>query len=320
MATFNQFKKDQRELGFGSKYSGEARYINPDGTFNVVKRGLPFYKTMSVYYNLISMPTGRFILMVFSFYLVVNLLFATAYYTFCKSSLAGISPNSNMGYFWEAFFFSCQTFTTVGYGRVNPEGSLANIIAAIESFAGLMAFALATGLLYGRFARPKADLIFSENSLVAPYHGMNALMFRVAHLKNHVLNNVECQMILAMAVDENGVKVRRFYQLKLELSKINFLSLTWTVVHPIDDESPMKTMNQADFENADAEILILLRGYDDVFSQEVHKRYSYKYTETVWGAKFVSLLGNITSDKKQILDLSRLGEFERVPLNSFENA
>jgi inward rectifier potassium channel len=314
---FNSLRnRDSKELGFGTRIVGDNnRYINRDGTFNVEKRGLPYFMHASIYHDLITMKATRFIWLIIVFYMLMNFAFATAYYIIGIEHLGGIAPENTIGPFWEAFFFSCQTFTTVGYGRVNPIGFATNIVAAVESLAGLMAFALATGLLYGRFSRAKADLIFSNTAVISPYKGINALMFRVAHAKKHVLNNVEAQVIIAMNVDEGNGTIRRFYPLTLELSTINFLSLTWTIVHAIDEKSPLWGMNKTDIADSNAEIMVLLKGFDDTFSQDVHKRSSYMHSEIVWGGKYVSLLNNVRNGIT-VIDLSRINEYENVELNN----
>lgn len=319
MASFINNLKNRRdfsELGFGTRVvEGGDRYINRDGTFNVVKTGLPYFKRASIYHDLISMKSSHFIVLILVFYFVMNLLFAGLYYAIGTDHLGGVDKSNSMGAFWEAFFFSCQTFTTVGYGRINPTGFATNVVAAIESLSGLMAFAIATGLLYGRFSRAKADLVFSEQAIIAPYKNINALMFRVAHVKKHVLNNVEVQVVASMNVtDDNGNTLRRFFTLPLELNKINFLSLTWTIVHPIDENSPLRGMTDTDLSHSNLELMILLKGFDDTFSQDVHKRSSYKHYEIVWGAKFISLLSNVQNGKV-MLDLSRIGHYEKAELN-----
>jgi inward rectifier potassium channel len=311
----NLRNRDSKELGFGTRVVGDNdRYINRDGSFNVTKRGLPFFKHASIYHDLITMPVGKFIMLIIVFYALMNFIFAGIYYAIGTEHLGGIGTDTDMNGFWEAFFFSCQTFTTVGYGRVNPTGFATNIVAAIESLSGLMAFAIATGLLYGRFSRAKADLIFSDNAVIAPYKNINALMFRVAHAKKHVLNNVDAQVIIAMNIEEEHGSVRRFFPLKLELSTINFLSLTWTIVHPIDEASPLFGMNADDLSNSNAEIMLLLKGFDDTFSQDVHKRSSYKHYEIIWGAKYVSLLTDVRRGVT-VIDLSRMNEYNKVKLN-----
>lgn len=309
-------RRDYSELGFGTRVvEGGDRYINRDGSFNVVKKGLPYSQLASTYHDLISMKTPHFIALILIFYFMMNLLFATLYVIIGVKHLGGVDPTNSMGNFWEAFFFSCQTFTTVGYGRINPTGFATNVVAAVESLAGLMAFAIATGLLYGRFSRAKADLVFSPQAIIAPYKNTNALMFRVAHTKKHVLNNVEVQVVASMNVtDDTGKTLRRFFTLSLELSKINFLSLTWTIVHPIDENSPLAGMTAEDLNTSNLELMILLKGFDDTFSQDVHKRSSYKHYEIVWGAKFISILSDV-QDGKVMLDLSRIGEYEKVELN-----
>jgi inward rectifier potassium channel len=192
--------------------------------------------------------------------------------------------------FLNSFFFSVQTFTTVGYGRLNPTGDIESFIAGIESLTGLMGFALATGLLYGRFSRPNAKIIYSKNAIIAPYKGINAFEFRIANARDNQLIEVDIQVMLSMNDKSKGREGKRiFHNLQLERAKVTFFSLTWTIVHPIDNESPLNGMTEKELKEADAEFLILLKAFDDTFSQTVHSRSSYKYNEVIWGASFKSV-------------------------------
>ena len=277
MALRKIIKQDEfRELGFGNKVvESNQRLMNKDGSSNVRRKGLPFFQSVSIYQTLITMPWWKFNLLVFTFYITVNILFALVYYFVDPDHLNGMVYNSEFEKFAEVFFFSAQSLTTVGYGRLNPSGYFDSTLASIESLIGLLGFALATGLLYGRFSRPLARILFSKNMVVAPYKGITALMFRVANRTKSELVDIQASVILSYVIQENGKPIRKFSNLKLELTKVNLLSTSWTIVHPIDEESPLYNWKEADFKKNDLEVLALLQAYEETFSQTVHTRTSY---------------------------------------------
>src|SRR6185437_84976 len=181
MKRFHHSSTDFQDMGLGTRTTGRGeRMINQDGSFNVERRGLSYFEEKGIYHWVIAMPWSRFMLLLFGGYIVINLVFASLYMAAGLQNLDGMKAVSSGGKFLEAFFFSAQTFTTVGYGRLNPVGVLSNIIASTESLCGLMALALATGILYGRFSRPSAKILFSHNAIIAPYQDMTAFMFRIA--------------------------------------------------------------------------------------------------------------------------------------------
>jgi inward rectifier potassium channel len=305
-------KEEYKDLGFGTKvYSQNRRFINPDGSFNVKREGLPYFSTLNFYHTLISMSWLRFIILILITYLLANIVFAIVYLLVGIENLTNIDGTTPFHKFMEAFFFSAQTITTVGYGRVAPISIPAGAVAAIESMIGLLGFALATGLLYGRFSRPVAKIIFSKNAILAPYRDGKGLMFRVANERKSQLIESEVQVTLTM-LDESKQKVL-FETLNLERSKINYLALSWTIVHPIDDSSPLKNLTQKDIEERDVEILILLKAFDETFSQTVYARSSYKYNEIEWGAKFASIIKG--SDDKTTLQLDKINDFVKADIS-----
>lgn len=299
-----------RDLGLGTKVSNQPeRMINRDGSFNVERRGLPFFQSLSVYHTLIRISWLQFnILLVLSF-LVVNLLFAIVYVVIGPDHLAGSNGTDLLTHFSDAFFFSSQTFTTVGYGRITPEGLLANCIATFESMAGWLYFAMAAGLFYGRFSRPYARIIFSKNAIIAPYRGGTAFEFRIANERDNQLIEVEAQVLLSKLEHSDGQMKRRFYSLTLERTQVTFFPLTWTVVHPIDESSPLFGVTQEQLRESDAEFLILLKAFDDTFSQTVHARSSYKHDEVIIGAKFATIYGT-NAQGRTTVDLHKLHELE----------
>ncbi len=307
--------------GFGnnpSNYGG--RFVNKDGRANIRKSGLRFLDSISWYHTMLAMPRWKFFLLILLFYVSINLLFATVYFTIGVDTLGEIPSDSELTNFAESFFFSTQTFTTVGYGRISPIGFLSSSIAALEALLGLLSFALATGLLYGRFAKPVAYLRFSHNALVAPYRDRTALMLRVAPFKNTNLVDAVANVTLGMTQEENGISVNRFYQLDLEFNTINSLTLSWTIVHPITEKSPLYNFTKDDFENTKGEVLVFIKAFDDMFSNMVVARTSYVFGEINYGAKFEPMYDRSSGGDKTIIYLDKLNSFVPVALNTFSNS
>jgi len=308
-------KKEENELGFGSKTTGQkSRLINKDGSFNINRIEQSNWGSISVYHLLISMSWRKFNLIVFIYFVVINLFFAFLYYFSGMEGLKGWEAQTEIDKFLEAFFFSTQTFSTVGFGRISPGNNFASSIAAIESLVGLLGLALATGLLYGRFSRPVARLMFSKNAIIAPFKDEKAFQFRLANkMRNSQITDMTCRVTVALFETENGVKMRRFRPLELELKNIIFFPMTWTINHPINEDSPLWGMTLADMVEADVEFLVSLTGFDDTFSQTVNSRYSYTHEELIYGAKFISVFS--TNSKGQTSqDLRKISDYELVKL------
>ncbi len=299
--------------GFTRMYTGPLRRaINKDGSFNVRRRGVRGVGG-SVYMHLVSLSWPRFWGLVALAYLVVNIVFASLYTLLGPSALRAAEVDMGLGAFAKAFFFSVHTLTTVGYGDLYPLGLAANVVASAEAALGLMGFAVATGLLFARFSRPNAQLVFSDRMVVSPYREGHSLQFRMANRRTNVLTDVLVDMMLmTVERDAEGQLRRNFVELKLERKKIFFLALTWTVVHPIDESSPLKGMKAADLERLQAEVLILIRGYDDSFTQVVNTRYSYRWEEVEWSARFAPAF-DVSPAGHLVLDLDRIGATSAVP-------
>ena len=244
------------------------------------------------------------------FYFVVNFFFASLYYLNGVENLKGVVMSSSMDKFGQAFFFSIQTFTTVGYGHISPSGFSASLIAAIEALFGLLSFAIATGLFYGRFSKPKAHILFSKNAIIAPYKDGTALMFRMTPYKNTNLTDAEAKITLGMKVEESGIPINKFFSLELELEKVNSLTMSWTLVHPISESSPLYHFSQADYQNLEGEILVFMRMFDDMYSTTVAKRTSYIFSEIVYGAKFTPMFSRNEDESKSLLHIDKLNDYE----------
>ncbi len=307
----------EMNTGFGvnsSDYGG--RFVNKDGEPNIEKTGIGFFEKMSLYHTLLKLPAWKFFSIIFISFIAMNLLFAVVYYLIGIDHLNGIAFNAPSDKFLEAFFFSCQTFTTVGYGRINPVGFLTSAIASFEALTGLLSFALVTGLLYGRFARPKAYLKFSQHALLSPYRGITAVMFRVAPFKNATLVDAEVKVSLGITLEEDGKKVNKFYPLPLEISNVNALTLSWTIVHPIIESSPLYGFAEQDFSSRHGEILVYIKAFDNMFSNTVIARTSYTFSELVIGAKFVPMFTPSEHESKTILQLDKLNSYTPADISN----
>ena len=307
----NAKAKTESNTGFGSNatnYGG--RFINKDGTPNVEKRGIGFFEKISWYHLLLDMSNLKFIALLFIFFIGINFIFASIYYCIGIENLNGISGNSVVEEFLGSYFFSTQTFTTVGYGHISPKGFLTSAIASFEALIGLLSFALATGLFYARFSKPKAHLLFSSEALISPFNNATALMIRIAPHKNTSFTDAEAKVTLGLTTLENGQKANKFYILDLEYEKINSLTLSWTIVHPITEESPLYGFTNEDFENADGEIIIFIKTFDDRYSTTVTARSSYTFREVKYGAKFIPMYSRDEAHHMTILSLDKLNEYQ----------
>jgi inward rectifier potassium channel len=300
-------QKPTFDPGLTQKFDGKLRRaINKDGSFNVRRKGVGL-RDVNPYLHLINMPWPAFLTTVFLAYVGVNALFALAYFLVGPEQIQGTAASTPFARFMNVFFFSAQTLSTVGYGTMAPRSVATNSIAAIESMLGLMGFALATGLLFGRVSRPSAKIGYSDNLLVAPYQEGTALQFRIVNKRLNSLMELQAQVMLMTVDNVNGELVRNFKLLNLERNSVLFFPLTWTIVHPIDEESPLRGKTAEDLERLQAEVMILIKGFDDTFSQTVHSRYSYRYDEMKWGARFASAF-DINSSGDLELDVDQVGK------------
>ena len=282
------------------------RAINPDGSFNVFKSGLR-WRDSNLYLYLIEASWPRFFLIIFAGFLALNAAFAALYLL----PGAELVSSAGLGRYSTAFFFSVHTLTTVGYGDIYPKGFWPNLLSAIEAMIGLLAFALATGLLFGRFSKPSARLKFTDNMVVAPYKGITSLQFRIANRRKNVLIELEARILFMTVRRGDGPPVRDYADLELERRGVYFLPLSWTIVHPIDANSPLFGLTAEDLAKREAEFLVLIRAFDDTFSQTVHARFSYRHDEIVWNAKFDSAFF-VNEHGDLVLELDRLGRLKAL--------
>ena len=305
-------KEKYEDLGLDTKSVRDGyRALNKDGTFNVRKQNVPFWERVNIFHSLVSMPWPKFFIVLASGYFLINIFFASLFMLVGTEHLTGIHGVTPLDQFIEAFFFSAQTITTLGYGQVAPLNLAANMVAATESLLGLLLFALATGLMYGRFSKPFATIKYSSHGVIAPYQDINGFMFRVVNPKKNQLMEVEVTVTLSLK--RGDTELRDFHLLELERSKVVFFPTMWTIVHPISKSSPLYKLTEFDVLERDTEIIVMIKAFDESFSQTVYSKSSYKAHEIKWGQKFVYLTerhGNGVS-----IDISRIDETFEIALN-----
>ena len=295
------------DLGLGT-HDGPRRGVNKDGTFNVLRTGAPRFRPYELYHQLITMSVPRFTGMLLAGNIAANLVFAGLYLAVGMEHFDRTGGPALLDRFLDAFFFSTQTLTTVGNGHIHPVSALASGLAALESLLGLMGFALACGLLYGRFSRPHARILFSQRGLMTAHRDQTAFMFRIVNERSNQLIEVEAHVTLSLRDPETGIHI--FSSLPLERSRINLVPSNWTIVHVIGPDSPLAGLSEEDLAEADAEFIVLIKAFDDTFAQTVYARSSYKCQELAWGRHFRPMVAPPDARGMAVLDLTLLDALE----------
>lgn len=280
----------------------QTRLVGQNGQFNlnIVRLGSSPLGFSDLYHQLLTLSWCGFFCRIALLYVISNALFALVY-------LAGgdCIANAQSGNFKDAFFFSVQTMATIGYGAMYPRTSYANIVVAVEALFGLLGVAMITGLAFARFSRPTARVLFSSVAVIAPQNGVPTLMYRTANQRyNQIL---EAQQRLTLLRDEftaEGQFMRRFYDLNLVRSRTPIFALTWTVMHVIDESSPLYGLTAEDLVNHQIEILVTMTGIDETVSQTIHARHSYVAGEILWNMRFVDILSK-SPDGGRAVDYNR---------------
>ncbi|HZV43974.1 MAG TPA: ion channel [Saprospiraceae bacterium] len=305
-ARLNRPENKGDEFGYTNQADQNSkRVINKNGSFNLVRIG----EKKSLYHSLVTMPWWQFMLAIAGTYVVVNMLFAAVYLLIDFHGIGMTSDYEVTNRFLIASFFSVQTLTTVGYGSLYPLSATVSLIASIEALTGLMIFAIFTGLMYGRFSKPYHGIRFSRNMIYTPFRQQNALMFRVANERNHNLTELEARILMSVIVTDNGRSTRKYQVLELENSRITYFPLNWTLVHYIDEKSPLYGMTKTDFEGTDLEMMIMIKGYNETAAQSFHAKSSYTVNEIIWNAKF-KVPYHFREDGVTVFELDKIDDYE----------
>jgi inward rectifier potassium channel len=271
----------------------------------VVAIGLRNPWLSDLYHSLLTLPWWAFLLGLAFVYLGLNVLFATLY---LRGD--GAIANARPGAFSDAFFFSVETLSTIGYGQMSPATLYGNVVMTVEALFGLTLLAVVAGLVFARVSRPTARVIFSKVAVVTPYNGVPTLSFRLANERRNQI--LEAQVSVTLVRDERtpeGEWMRRFYDLQLARQRSPIFAMTFTVMHPIDPASPLWNATAASLTAEAAEIVVTVTGIDETLSQAVHARTSYLAHEVVWGYRFADVFTQ-TEDGRLAIDYHRFHDTE----------
>jgi inward rectifier potassium channel len=249
-----------------------------------------------LYHHLLTMPLAAFFGVMAAIYLTINTIFAIAYL------VVGGVENMRPGSFADAFFFSAETISTVGYGEMEPRGVGAHLVVTAEGFVGIFNLALAAGLLVTRISRPTARVLFSERAVVTQHEGQQMLILRAANQRRNRIVEAEVSMnLLHWVTTKEGDRIRRFETMATVRSRTPVFMLTWQIMHPIDELSPLLAETPESLAAAEAQVVVVLKGLDETFAQTIHARAAYTPDQIVWGGRFVDIIGR-DEEGRQVID------------------
>jgi len=275
----------QRVLpAFRRKAKSQIKRRSRAAETRIVRVGHRHLVFRDLYVNLLSMPWALLLLLIAVFYLALNFTFAGLYY----AHIDGIDQAHS---FADVFFFSVQTMATIGYGHMAPVSLAANVLTTVEALLGFMYFAFVTGLMFAKFSRPTAQVLFSKIAVISNFEGKPHLKIRLANKRsNSIVDATARVFLLRYGVTKEGSAMRRFVDLPIIRDHMPILRLTWTILHPIDKESPFFGLTQKDMEESDDELFVTISGLDETLSQTVHARTSYLPDEIIRDAFFEDVL------------------------------
>jgi len=296
-------------LGYSSNKNIQS-FIKSDGSSNILhlNRSGNFD---DLYAYLLGLSWSVFLFLVALGFILLNSFFACIYMWIGIEELS-IIPGGALENFINAFNFSAQTITTVGYGAISPKGIASGIISSIEALAGLMSFSFITGLLYGRFSKPKSSIRFSKSFVVRKFNGEKALMFRLTNKRKTIMIEPDIKITLTISeLEKNGEFKRSFYELKLERDHVTYLPTMWTIVHVIDKDSPLYKYSNEELKKLKAYLYILFQYHEESYSQKLYKLHSYNFQELKTETSFKSSV-KFSEKGKIILDHNLLDQTEHM--------
>jgi inward rectifier potassium channel len=257
------------------------------GDRRVMALGVSGQDYRDLYHYALSMSWPSFVGCFAALFVVVNLIFAGLY-----ALGDGAIAHARDGHFEDLFYFSIETFATLGYGDMHPQSDYAHMISSVEVFAGMLVTAVVTGVVFARFALPHARILFADVITVGQHEGVPTLMIRMANERHNVITDAKAKLWIAK-VDRSkeGVMFRRFYELKIERSHNPIFALSWTLFHPITPDSPMWGLDQDGLESVQASFIVTFSGHDEATGQQMNARKAYSADDVMWGHHYADILG-----------------------------
>ena len=265
----------------------------------VTKIGAARFNWHDAYHTIMSLTWPQFFSGAVILYTLVNVAFATAYWL-------GQNAVNNAASFIDCFFFSVETLATVGYGNMSPATLYGHAVATVEIMTGMLSLAVITSLVFARFSKPTARVLFSRVAVIAEYEGQPALMFRVANQRKSYI--VEASATVVLLRDEetsDGHSLRRFHDLKLDRSRSPLFPLSWQLMHRIDESSPLYGVDAQAFEDGDMRLSVTISGIDETFAAGVTARHSYAHEDLVFGRRFADIFSEGDHPRHLYIDMTR---------------
>jgi len=274
-----------------------------DQAMNVRRTGAQIHPLTDAYYFIMRASWPRTLLLIFTVFSAINLIYAAAY------TLVGGIENARPGNFEDAFFFSVQTLATIGYGKMAPASRMTNFLVMLEAFSGILATTITTGLLFAKFSRPTSRVFFSNVMLVSARDGIPTLQFRMANARGNQIMQAAVQVVFSyLHVTAEGENLRRLVPLKLTRSESALFALSWTAFHHVDEASPLFGRDAAWLKKNDAGFIVSLVGLDETLGQTVHARHSWDADCVVFGGRFVDVM-TTHADGTRELNLDKLHDY-----------
>jgi len=248
------------------------------------------------YHSLLTARWAQFFVLVLFAYLGANLLFASGYL-----AIGDGIEEARPGNFSDAFFFSVQTMATIGYGKMAPRGLAANLLVTLEALIGLLGLALVTGLVFAKFSRPTARVLFSRNMVITRFDGVPSLLLRIANERGNQIAEAQAHLVLMRTErTAEGEVVRRVHDLHLRRSQSAFFAFTWLLVHPITPDSPLHGETPESLREKDVDLVASMTGLDETLSQSVHARHAWTPDQILWNHHFADVVATLPDGRRAI--------------------
>jgi len=305
-------RRSPADGGFGTQIAATRgqRLLNRDGSFTVRRTGLGARILVDLYDRMLTMRWSGFLVILLAIFLGINFAFAACYLVCGPDAVEGPASSMTYGRFERAFFLSVHTISGVGYGYLRPVGFSANIVSVAQSFTALLLYALATGMVFARVSRPIADIAVGEHAVVSPYRACNGLMIRIANRRPNEIIDLRARLTASYIEERDGPPRRKFEDLTLERDEVQFFPMSWTLVHPMDESSPLHGWTEEQARDRDLEVLVALTGIDETEARTAHMRTSFIASEIKWNVRFADIFERGPDGNPVSVDVSRIGATE----------